>query len=673
VRRAAALIAVVVAAGAALLRAQADAPAATAQPQTFRTGTDIVIVDVSVREGGRAVPGLRAEDFVVTDNGVRQRVESVESAAVPIDLTMVVDVSGDQAGAWTPRVQVSKVKTEIDAEIGRVAAMLRPDDRVRVLAIDSHVQLLQPLQPASSRPHLGRLLADGKSSLFDTLAAALLQPVEPSRRHVVVARTKGIDTMSAIDARALRGVAERSDALFHVVLMETALDNEAALREFQRSLMGLPWPSRLFWIPLRQHLSGPAPHHALSLDGQEVAAAAEATGGALNKTVTFSEPTLTGTFKKTFEDFRSSYVLRYTPRDVPQRGWHAIDVKLPGLRGHTVRARKGYLVEDRAPAPPPSPKVPDVPRTLADLTTAYEQRAYRQMVTGLRAITDPGRLLRDFTEAGNPWPATPRREAAFALELAGAAVFSSNTTTRRSGQELIQRFSRLVRHPLEPDVFEQYWHFAALTLMEGVIQPSVTEGFVTRALERFPDEPRFLLSRAIVTDQRWATRGAGATLNAEGMPRHDHPEAVRQSYAAAMAHPETAVEAHIRYAWFLHRSGRNEEARVHLMEGATKPTSDEALRYLRHLFLGHVLWALDEHDKSVGSYRAALTILPAGQSARVALMNALLMRGDRDAAEALAEQIQTENATDRDPWWSYWQGHYRVHPLAMARLRELSR
>ena len=70
---------------------------------------------------------------------------------------------------------------------------------------------------------------------------------------------------------------------------------------------------------------------------------------------------------------------------------------------------------------------------------------------------------------------------------------------------------------------------------------------------------------------------------------------------------------------------------------------------------------------------AALAVAQAAQSARVALMNALLMRGDRDAAQAFGERIQTEATDELDPWWMYWQGQYRLQPQAMARVRELSR
>jgi hypothetical protein len=68
----------------------------------------------------------------------------------------------------------------------------------------------------------------------------------------------------------------------------------------------------------------------------------------------------------------------------------------------------------------------------------------------------------------------------------------------------------------------------------------------------------------------------------------------------------------------------------------------------------------------------ALALIPTAQSARVSLMNALFQRGDRAEASTVAEQVQTETAAYTDPWWMYWQGQYRLFPLAIARLRQLS-
>ena len=644
-------------------------------PQTFRTGTDVVMVDVSVREGGRAVTGLGAQDFVLTDNGVRQRIDSVEAAAVPLDVTLVVDVSGNPRAGWVKRESNAKAAERVRHEISGVAGLLRQEDRLRAFAIDSNLQQVVSARQATAGVPPVVVEAGGLSSLYDTLAAALLQPVQPARRHVVIARTKGIDTMSTVDAAGVRGIAERSDALFHLVTMQTEWDNDSALLSFQCAMMGFCWPSRSFWIPHERRLMsriGQPPYiYRLTPDGETLAAAAEATGGALHRAELLSEPTLAGTFKKAFEDFRSSYVLRYTLQGVPQGGWHSIAVSVPGKRNYTVRSRRGYLVETAA-APAAELPLPAQLRSVPDFTTAYERGAYRQVAGSLRQMADPANLLRDFQEAGNPWPGNPRREAALVLEMVEPGLFATRRETRQAALEAVDRFTKLIRHPLEPDVFERYWHFALLATLEGSLRPGLSELYVERALERFPDEPRFLLSRAIVTDQRVMPRGSGPIPGA-ALPAPEQITLVRRHYEAAIAFPSIAQEARIRFGFILHRLGRQEDAMSHLNAAATPPLQEPALRYLHQLFAGHVFQAMDKPDEAVAAYKNAMAIAPTAQSARVSLMNLLMLRGETAAAEALSHQVQTEASADMDPWWMYWQGQYRLQPAAMARVRELSR
>lgn len=647
------------------VRTLAQAP----PPQAFRTSTDVVLVDVSVMDRGQPVTGLTADDFVLTDNGVRQQIDSVEPTAVPVDLTLVLDVSGNPRSPWGTETPLARITAAAEAEVARVAGMLRPGDRLRVLAVGTDVQQLLPMQEVTGPLALQPLEAGGRSALYDTLATALLHPVEPARRHVVIARTKGVDTISSVDAQAVRAIAERADAVFHVVAMESAADYDSALRGFQCRNMGYCWPTRRFWIPFERRLMVESLQRLLP-DGEAIVAAADATGGGFHQAGLLRVPTLTGVFTRAFEAFRSGYVLRYTPRGVAADGWHDIEVRVSRSRSSEVRARRGYLIERPAPAPEPL-ALPEVPRTVAELTHAYEAGAYDGVVRALRAADNPLRLLHEFDKGGNPWPASPRREAVFALELAEPAVFSANPRDREAGDALLIRFSRLVRQPLAPDLFERYWYFAALTLLEGTVRPEVIEAFADRALARFPAEGRFMLSRAIAAEQRLAARLRRSTGSDGVSSLETEFQDVRSRYLAAMALPAAAAEARVRLAWLEHGRGEHAEALAHLEAASSEAVEDPALRYLRHLVLGHVLNALDRRDAALAAFRDALAIIPTAQSARVALMNTRLLLGDTGRAEALAEAIQRETDATVDPWWLYRQGQYRLQQAAMAQLREM--
>jgi len=674
-------------------------------PPTFTVNTDVVLVDVSVRKNGAQVPGLTATDFELRDNGVRQDIETVESTAVPIDLSIVVDVSGNPDRPWEDPPSVAKVAAELDAEVRKLVALLRPGDRVRLFAQDTYVQQIWPLQSASSAPRVERVAFDGQSSLFDTLTTVLLQPIEPRRRHVIVAATKGLDTISAVSGADVAAIARHADAQLHLVMLEMDADKDATVRPFQCKCMDLCRPTRRFWVPAQRRLfllqpnqlpicliappemtHGPsasdeamdaeqAPFHRLLLDGELLKAGAEATGGGLYQGEMLAEPSLFGVFRHAFDNFRQSYVLRYSPKGVARPGWHQITVTVPRDKSVKIQSRTGYNVDAPAAASARAarsageaqPKL----ETMADLMEAYSRADYRP-VEAVFDVADAGKLIKefDFTSGMNPWPGTMRGEAAFALELAGAALFSRPQPTQDAGRGLLQRFSRLIQPTFEPDDYEHVWLTTLLALLQGRLSPSLAEPFVDRALVRFPNEPRFLLARAIVTDQAWrgfGTMSFGDRMTVTEIPIKRADLVIARYQAVAAASPELASEAYIRLGWFLYRIGRVDEA-LKAFDAAPPVPADTAMEYLRHLFKSHVFTSQDKLDDAVTEARTAHTIIPDAQSARIALMNALALRGDAADAETVADNIETAPRT-ADPWWAYWLGDFRWYGDAREALR----
>ena len=59
--------------------------------------------------------------------------------------------------------------------------------------------------------------------------------------------------------------------------------------------------------------------------------------------VTIQEPRqdLTATFRKALDEFRSSYVLRFSPT-VTAPGFHTLEVSVPSRPKAALRARRGY-------------------------------------------------------------------------------------------------------------------------------------------------------------------------------------------------------------------------------------------------------------------------------------------------------------------------------------------
>ena len=132
--------------------------------QVFRAEVEGVVVDALVTRGNRPVPDLTAADFRLCDNGVEQRITSVELEEVPISLMFVLDTSSSVEG---------ELFEQLKAGTEAAVAALGPDDRVGLVAFSHRVQLLLPpsAEPSSMASAIGALEADGDTSLYDATFA----------------------------------------------------------------------------------------------------------------------------------------------------------------------------------------------------------------------------------------------------------------------------------------------------------------------------------------------------------------------------------------------------------------------------------------------------------------------------------------------------------------------
>src|SRR5688572_33145932 len=57
----------------------------------FKATVTGVMVPVYVREGGRPVGALAADDFMLADSGVSQTVSAIDVSSIPLDVSLVVE------------------------------------------------------------------------------------------------------------------------------------------------------------------------------------------------------------------------------------------------------------------------------------------------------------------------------------------------------------------------------------------------------------------------------------------------------------------------------------------------------------------------------------------------------------------------------------------------------
>ena len=289
------------------LAGQAAAPQQQ-PPPIFRATADVVTVDASVQRDRRPVAGLTAADFELLDNGVAQEITEIAYERLPIDVTLLLDVSASVTGM---------VLDELRRALRQVRADLGPHDRLRLITFNMSVRRLVDFtqSPADLDHALMSLRGAGSSAVFDALSVALTAPDSPGRRRLIVLFSDGQDSSSVSDADTLLDVARRSTPTVAIILGSPSPDRPATLLRTSASLASSTVSA------LSERIAGE-------------------TGG-LVTSVRVGE-NLTSKFRQMVQAFRSSYVLYFTPKGVERGGAHTLEVRVK-RQGAEVRARRGYI------------------------------------------------------------------------------------------------------------------------------------------------------------------------------------------------------------------------------------------------------------------------------------------------------------------------------------------
>jgi VWFA-related protein len=277
------------------------------QPRTtIRSGVDVVQVPVSVTENNRPLLGLTSADFELLDNGVGQPFTCAAAEPLAVDVTLVVDTSGSVRG---------KALEQFNADVQRIAELLRPNDRLRLITFAGDATDVSGLQPGGVTLPIDRISAGGATSLYNALAAALIASPESERPQLVFGFSDGADNMSFLDAPALVSLAGRSRAVLYLTLVPPEPGTAAPGGMTPAMPAGAAGAPTARFVPYAG-----APNHRL------LAEAASRTGGAVYRRS--AGTSLSTLFEQALNEFRSSYVLTFTPKGVKAAGRHTLTVRL---------------------------------------------------------------------------------------------------------------------------------------------------------------------------------------------------------------------------------------------------------------------------------------------------------------------------------------------------------
>ncbi|MDQ3474573.1 MAG: VWA domain-containing protein [Acidobacteriota bacterium] len=181
-------------------------------------------VNASVTDrNGRAVGGMKENDFSVQENGIEREVKSVTPANEPFNLVLLLDVSGS-------------VEERIDF-IRKAArdflSTASPQDRISIISFRDDIQVISDF--TTNRRLLSKKLdeidAGGATALYDALAYVLSEPLKKlhGERTAIVVLSDGDDNKSFVPFPALLEALSESGALIYPLYVPSGLIPESSV------------------------------------------------------------------------------------------------------------------------------------------------------------------------------------------------------------------------------------------------------------------------------------------------------------------------------------------------------------------------------------------------------------------------------------------------------------
>jgi VWFA-related protein len=307
---------------------------------TFSAGVTTVYVDVTPRvvsKGSKtlSVPELTKEDFKVLEKGVPQEITYFESKNVPVDLTIMIDVS-DSMGPNMPHVKQAAKKL-IDS--------MQPGDRIQLVAFNHNYA---PTGFTEDREALKALV--DKLEVFGVtlinralyLLANDLKPYvkEVTRRKAIIILSDGQETVfSEVKEGKNQEERQTQEILEALKRMSAQVTEDQATRAMKE--LGI----LVYSIYINQKDQPLDPTHTTDTALHLMKDLAEKTGAVL---FNFTEPKdLNDFYQSINQELHSQYTIGYASTTIaPSGDWIPISLEIskPGIQ---LRHRQGYFVRKK--------------------------------------------------------------------------------------------------------------------------------------------------------------------------------------------------------------------------------------------------------------------------------------------------------------------------------------
>ena len=170
----------------------------------------------------RAIAGLKAHDFEITESGERAEIMSVEASTAPVNLVLLLDVSGS----------VENYVNFIRKAARNFIETVDKSDRVAIVIFNDDVKVLSRFTTDKGRlsASLDTFDAGGGTAYYDALAFTIADTLRPLKgeRSAIVILTDGEDNRSFLAFDSMAGSIQESGALIYPLYVPSGLIAAAA-------------------------------------------------------------------------------------------------------------------------------------------------------------------------------------------------------------------------------------------------------------------------------------------------------------------------------------------------------------------------------------------------------------------------------------------------------------
>jgi Ca-activated chloride channel homolog len=322
------------------------------QETTIRLDTDLVSVDISVtdRNGNRTVTGLKAADFVVYEDGVRQKISNFSTADIPFSLALMIDTSA------STRDELMLIRRSAR----RFIDDLRLQDRIALVQFNKEIEISTPLTSDRFKLETGlnRLKLGSGTSFYDAMQSAISDALKVGGRKAIVALTDGVDSFGTATFDQVMPALEKAGASVYFLELNTESFTEAGMIRNCTDREHFRFSSKQLQKYVKEYLQGGDEadyenHCSLSSleriqinsrlyqsARRELREIAKRTGGRVYQIKDLSN--LEPAYKQIAAELGTQYSLAYYPTNDKHDGkWRTlrVEIKRPGF---AVQSKPGY-------------------------------------------------------------------------------------------------------------------------------------------------------------------------------------------------------------------------------------------------------------------------------------------------------------------------------------------